>query len=121
MLLVRPASPARSSSVSKCAHSIWRVSRRMRDNQPGIRLLCRQREEIVPVAGNHEQVLRRGIRQRLAVLRPDGLNLSEPNDLVVFPAQDARNFLRHVVIEEKSHTASGGLICRATRASISDR
>ena len=91
------------------------------DDHSGIRLLQCQLQEIVSVTCNHEQAVRGGIGEGFAIVRPHRQHFPQLNDFVAFAAENASDLRRDVVVEEKSHTASGGLIWRATSASISGR
>jgi hypothetical protein len=81
-----------------------------KDDYAGIRLLQRQLQEVVSVAGNDEQAVGEGVGKRFAVVCSDRQDVPQLYDFVTLPAENAGDFRRHIVVEKKSHTSSGGLI-----------
>ena len=121
MLAVMPVSPARSSSVSKCAHSFLSGVASDKNDQSGILLLHRELQEVVAIARDHEQVVLGGVRECVSVTGSYRKCRTKADDRVTFRFEDAGRFLGNVVVQEEPHAGSGGLICRATSVSISAR
>jgi hypothetical protein len=84
-----------------------------------IRMIGRQGQEVVSIAGDQKQFVFASVTKYIDVIRLDRQHLTEFNYLMTFLSQHPRNLGWYIMINEKPHRP--GLIWRATKVSISAR
>ena len=91
------------------------------DDQAGVRMIGRESQKIVPIAGDEEQAASTHMAHHLRIPCGHWQSVAQFGRSVALLTQHLSDIRGDIVIEKEVHETSGRLIWRATKASISPR